>query len=97
MAEAADSGSEVIALVPVAPNTSHWKKFVFPVASAVCFLYQPRVRFYIAGQEDKKGAPMSCAVVYYGSGFDTFAEEFRGHGAVLPLADAVLPVVEVLF
>jgi len=90
--EAARRGSEVIALVPVATNTGHWKKNVYPVAAAVCFLYEPRVRFYIGGIEDPKGAPMSCAVIYYGTRYDAFAQEFREHGAVIPLANAVLPV-----
>ena len=30
--------SEVLALVPVATNTGHWKKFVFGKAAGVCFL-----------------------------------------------------------
>lgn len=91
MADAAANGSEVIALVPVATNTGHWKEFVYPVASAVCFLYAPRVRFYIGGKEDPKGAPMSCAIIYYGHQYERFAEAFRDHGAVVPLESAVLP------
>ena len=91
IADAANAGSEVIALVPVATNTGHWKKFVYPVASAICFLYQPRIRFYTGGHEDPKGAPMSCAVVYYGKQFESFADSFRSHGAVVPLENAVLP------
>lgn len=91
MAEAAGRGSEVIALVPVATNTGHWKSYVYPVASAVCFLYAPRVRFYINGVEDRKGAPMSCAVIYYGTDADKFAVEFSSHGAVVPLAAVRLP------
>ena len=98
IAEAAANGSEVIALVPVATNTGHWKKHVYPIARAICFLYQPRVRFYIDGREDPKGAPRSCAVVYYGSEFESFAKEFSRHGAVIPLEGAVLPEpVGVLF
>ncbi len=31
--------SEVIALVPVAVNTNHWKSHVWGVASSICFLY----------------------------------------------------------
>ncbi|MFT2753821.1 DNA N-6-adenine-methyltransferase [Clavibacter sp. Sh2088] len=89
--EAAAAGSEVLALVPVATNTGHWKQFVYPVAAGICFLYAPRLRFYINGREDPKGAPMSCAVVYYGHDFDQFAEAFRVHGAVIPLEKAVLP------
>lgn len=92
IAEARRRGSEVIALVPVATNTRHWKECVFPVASAICFLSQPRLRFYIQGSEDPKGAPMSCAVIYYGDHWESFAEAFREHGAVVPLENAVLPV-----
>jgi hypothetical protein len=91
IAEAAAAGSEVIALVPVATNTSHWKRFVYPRAAAVCFLYEPRVKFYIAGRPDHKGAPMSCAVIYYGCDLDAFSEAFRAHGAVVPLEGVLLP------
>lgn len=91
MAEAAASGSEVIGLVPVATNTGHWKDDVYPVAKGVCFLYVPRLRFFIGGSEDPKGAPMSCAVVYYGRSFEVFAQEFSKHGATLPLEGVHLP------
>lgn len=91
MAEAARAGSQVIALVPVAPNTRHWKDCVFPVASAICFLYEPRLRFYINGVEDPKGAPMACSVIYYGPDSQAFGHEFRSHGAVVPLANVALP------
>lgn len=90
IAAAADDGSEVIALVPVATNTRHWKRYVYPVATAICFLDVPRLRFYINGVEDPKGAPMSCAVLYYGTNLTTFAEEFSLHGVVIPLKDTVL-------
>jgi hypothetical protein len=89
--DAARNGSEIIALVPVATNTGHWKNHVYPVATAICFIYEPRLRFFINGVEDRKGAPMSCAVIYYGDQFETFASEFARHGAVIPLRDAVLP------
>lgn len=91
IAEAAKAGSEVIALVPVATNTGHWKQCVYPVATAICFLYEPRVKFYIGGVEDPKGAPMSCAIVYYGRSYRRFATEFQEHGAVVPLDKIVLP------
>ena len=82
---------EVIALVPVATNTAHWKKYVYPVASAVCFLYDTRLKFIIGGNEDNKGAPMSCAAIYYGSNSDKFMEVFAEYGAALPLVDIKLP------
>lgn len=91
MVEANWRGAEVIALVPVAPNTRHWKEYVFPHAAAICFLAQPRVRFYIRGVEDPKGAPMSCAVVYWGKDWKRFAKAFRRHGAVVPLREVALP------
>ena len=84
-------GSEVIALVPVATNTAHWKRCVYPIAGAICFLYEPRLRFFIRGKEDPKGAPMSSAVIYYGKRVAEFASEFRRHGVVIPLEHADLP------
>jgi len=93
ISEAAAAGSEVIALVPVATNTGHWKRCVYPVARAICFLYEPRVRFYIDGHEDPKGAPMSCAIIYYGQNFEGFSREFSKHGAVVSLDGSVLPDV----
>ena len=53
-------GSEVLALIPVATNTKHWKDYVFGVADAVCFLYDTRLRFLVDGKDEGKGAPMSC-------------------------------------
>lgn len=97
IADAFASGAEVITLVPVATNTAHWKRYVYPVAKAVCFLYQPRVKFYIEGKEDPKGAPMSCAVIYYGTNFERFSEAFTRHGAVLPLDHARVPDEGTLF
>ena len=31
--------NEIISLVPVATNTLHWKKYVYPVSKSICFLY----------------------------------------------------------
>lgn len=77
--------SEVMALVPVATNTGHWKKYVFGCATAVCFLYDTRLRFLIAGRDEGKGAPMSCAMVYWGENFASFFDVFIQHGAVVDL------------
>ena len=77
--------SEVIALVPVATNTGHWKKYVFGCATAVCFLYDTRLRFLIAGRDEGKGAPMSCAMIYWGDNFNNFFDVFIQHGAVIDL------------
>ena len=62
----AKHGAEVLALVPVATNTRHWKDFVFGHATAVAFLYDTRLRFLENGRDVGKGAPMSCAMVYWG-------------------------------
>jgi hypothetical protein len=84
-------GSEVIALVPVAGNTKHWKLHVWPAAASVCFLYDTRVRFLVEGRDDGKGAPMACAVVYWGSAKSRFAQVFCEHGAVVDLENVALP------
>ena len=78
-------GSEVLALIPVATNTSHWKNCVWGEATGVCFLYDTRLRFLVNGKDEGKGAPMSCAMVYWGKDFDRFAEVFLGFGAVVDL------------
>lgn len=80
-------GSEVLALVPVATNTGHWKKHVFGVATAVCFLYDTRLRFLVDGTDGGKGAPMSCAMIYWGRNYRSFFEVFRQFGAVLTLGE----------
>lgn len=81
-------GSEVLALVPVATNTSHWKEFVFGKARAVCFLSDTRLKFLVNGSEDNKGAPMSCCMIYWGKHFDKFLNHFSDHGAVVPVKQA---------
>ena len=75
--------SEVLALVPVATNTSHWKNYVFGRATAVAFLYDTRLKFLVDGKDEGKGAPMSCAMVYWGKYFDRFFEVFTQFGAVV--------------
>lgn len=77
--------AEVLALIPVATNTRHWKDFVWGVAEAVCFLYDTRLRFLVEGKDEGKGAPMSCAMVYWGDHFATFERVFLPHGAVVDL------------
>lgn len=88
-------GSEVIALVPVAANTKHWKLYVWPTASSVCFLYDTRLRFLVNGKDDGKGAPMACAAVHWGSGKKRFTEVFSAHGAVVDLEKVALPSEDV--
>ena len=76
-------GSEVVALVPVATNTGHWKKYIYGRAVAICFLYDTRLRFLEKGKDSGKGAPMSCAMIYWGRAFDRFSEVFMPFGAVV--------------
>jgi hypothetical protein len=76
-------GSEVIALVPVATNTGHWKKYVYGKAVAICFLYDTRLRFLVNGKDGGKGAPMSCALIYWGNNYQHFFESFLKFGAVV--------------
>ena len=78
-------GSEVLALVPVATNTSHWKEYVWGRATAVCFLYDTRLRFLVEGKDEGKGAPMSCAMIYWNKNTDRFMEVFNEFGAVVDL------------
>ena len=78
-------GSEIIALVPVATNTSHWKTSVFTRATAVCFLYDTRLKFLENGKNGGKGAPMACATIYWGDFFDKFYNVFINHGAVVDI------------
>src|SRR5579859_7088249 len=73
-------GAEVLALVPVATNTGHWKKYIYGRAIAICFLYDTRLRFLENGKDTGKGAPMSCAMVYWGQDFGRFSEVFMPYG-----------------
>lgn len=77
--------SEVLALIPVATNTSHWKQSVFGKAKAVCFLYDTRLKFLENGLDIGKGAPMSCCIVYWGKDFQKFNDIFIDFGAVIDL------------
>jgi hypothetical protein len=77
--------SEVLALVPVATNTGHWKNYVFGKATSVCFLYDTRLKFLVNGQNGGKGAPMSCAMIYWGKDFNRFLDVFSKFGAVIDL------------
>ncbi len=80
-----ECGSEVLALVPVATNTKHWKDYVFGVADAVTFLYDTRLKFLVNGIDGGKGAPMSCAMIYWGDHIERFEGIFLPFGAVVDL------------
>lgn len=75
--------AEVLALIPVATNTRHWKDYIFGRAAGICFLYDTRLRFMINGELDVKGAPMSCAMIYWGTDVSRFVELFSHYGAAL--------------
>jgi hypothetical protein len=81
--------SEVLALVPVATNTTHWKYYIFGEASAICFLYDTRLKFIINGDNDNKGAPMACCMVYWGSDISKFNSIFLQFGAVIDLTNLI--------
>lgn len=74
-------GSEVLALIPVAVNTKHWKQYIFGKASNICFLADTRLKF-INGAHDK-GAPMACAIIYWGNDSKKFYDHFSKYGAVI--------------
>lgn len=74
---------DVIALIPVAPNTRHWRRFVFGHASAICFLHAARLKFWDAGVPIRKGAPMACCLVYWGARGDEFAAAFAEIGGIV--------------
>lgn len=79
----------MLALVPVASNTVHWKKYVFAKARGICFLYDTRLRFLENGKDSGKGAPMACAMIYWGDNFQRFYEVFIEHGAVVDLSNLI--------
>lgn len=81
--------SEVLALAPVATNTSHWKQYVFTQACAICFLYDTRLKFLENGKDGGKGAPMSCAMIYWGKDFQKFFDVFIQHGAVVDISNLI--------
>lgn len=70
---------DVIALIPVAPNTRHWKESVF-TADAICFLADTRLRFMINRSIDNKGASMACCAVFWGKNKTRFVEVFSKFG-----------------
>jgi len=79
--------SEVLALIPVATNTGHWKQSVYGKAKAICFLYDTRLKFLENGLDVGKGAPMSCSMVYWGKDYTKFYETFIEYGAVIDISN----------
>lgn len=81
--------SEILALVPVATNTGHWKQSIFGKARAICFLYDTRLKFLENGNGVGKGAPMACAMIYWGSNYEKFYNIFIEYGAVVDLSSLI--------
>lgn len=79
--------SEILALVPVATNTGHWKQSIFGKARAICFLYDTRLKFLENGNDGGKGAPMACAMIYWGKYYKKFYNVFIEYGAVVDLSN----------
>lgn len=75
----------MLGLIPVAPNTNHWKKYVFGSADSICFLYDTRLKFLINGVSNGKGAPMACAMTYWGNANKRFYNIFKNFGAVVDI------------
>lgn len=75
--------SEILLLIPVATNTTHWKEYIFGKASGICFLADTRLKFRINGSEDNKGCPTACAMIYFGSNYKKFNEVFSNYGYVI--------------
>ena len=82
-------GSEILALIPVATNTGHWKQSIFGKAKAICFLYDTRLKFLENGNDGGKGAPMACAMIYWGKDYDKFYKIFIDYGAVVDLSHLI--------
>ncbi len=81
--------SEILALVPVAVNTKHWKQSVFGQASAICFLYDTRLKFLENGNGGGKGAPMACSMIYWGENYKKFYNIFISYGAVVDISNLI--------
>ena len=74
-------GNEILMLLPVSTNTTHWRDFIFG-KSSICFLYESRLKFSLNGNEENKGAPMACCFVYYGDREKEFKDVFSSYGYV---------------
>jgi hypothetical protein len=73
-------GSEILYLIPTATNTKHFKDLIFKKACGICFLADTRLKFWQEGKEDKKGAPMSCTMIYFGNNYEKFENIFSNSG-----------------
>jgi hypothetical protein len=56
---------------------------VWGAATAVAFLYDTRLQFLVDGRDGGKGAPMACAMVYWGPQYERFEKIFIRFGATV--------------
>ena len=48
-------------------------------------MYETRLKFLENGEKEGKGAPMSCAMVYWGKSYERFFNIFLQFGAIVDL------------
>lgn len=77
--------SQIIALIPVATNTKHWQDNIFVNSTSVCFLKVSRLKFLKEGKVYEKGAPMSCAIIYWGNDKNKFKSVFKDYGICMDI------------
>lgn len=77
--------NEIIALIPVATNTKHWKQYIWNKGTNICFLSDTRLQFLENGIPNKKGAPMACCLIYWGEYSRMFNLFFKELGAIINL------------
>jgi len=90
-AAANDHGSQVIALVPVTPETKGWLKSVWPQANGICF-FDKRVKFidFLTKEECPQVIPKPLAIIYWAgaagdAGYERFEAAFSKLGQVIPI------------
>lgn len=77
-------GAEVLFLLPARTDTKAFQKWIFPTASAICFI-EGRIRF-IDGRDPnaaKCGATFPSALVYWGPNVEKFEQVFSTLGKVV--------------
>ncbi|WP_091542732.1 hypothetical protein [Thermoflexibacter ruber] len=52
-------------------------------------MYDTRLRFLENGQDSGKGAPMACAMIYWGSHPQRFYDTFIEFGAVVDISNLI--------
>lgn len=83
--EAYKNGSNVLFLIPVSTSSKHFKDYIFQVEGGICFISDYRVKFWLNGEECKRGAPMACCFVYMGKEYNKFERLFTQFGKTLKI------------